>query len=350
MGIIRVALALAVLLGHLPIAEYRFMGAGLAVQSFFIVSGFYMAVVLNEKYADRGLFYSNRLLRLLPTYFTMMLICGIALFGYGISATASPDLFALAFAHPGSAIVMAFENLAILGQEMLFWFRLDDSGLSFDATGALPSETSSVAWQALLVPQSWSLSMELMFYALAPFLTRLRGKPLLLIALASIGLRLSGHLLPVDYGIWQGRLFPTALFLFVLGIFTQRMLPFAAVARRPAQYAIALATLVLIVALPNLHLPDEPSRWMMYAIIAGSVPFIFSAFRGSALDRWIGDLSYPMYLCHLLVVALVLQYEPAHGAWVAIGATFALSALLLVLVDRPVDRWRQARLINHPAA
>ena len=72
MGMLRVALAMAVVLSHLPLATLQFMSGGLAVQGFFIVSGFYMALVLDGKYKDVGLFYSNRLLRLFPTYFVMM--------------------------------------------------------------------------------------------------------------------------------------------------------------------------------------------------------------------------------------------------------------------------------------
>lgn len=344
MGVIRVALAVAVLLGHLPLTEFKFMGAGLAVQAFFIVSGFYMAVVLQEKYHDRGLFYSNRLLRLMPTYFVMMAICAVALFGFGISATADKALFATAFSNPGAALVMGFENLFVLGQELLFWFRIGADGLAFDPSGVLPTETASVAWQALLVPQSWSLSMELVFYVLAPFLAALSWRALLAIALASAALRLAGYWLPVDYGIWQGRFFPTALFLFVLGMLAQRALPYAARTGLALRWTITLATLALIVGLPQLGLPNEPSRWGMYLIIAAATPFIFSLSRGNAVDRWIGDLSYPIYLSHLLVVGAVLTFEPPHGAWVAIAGTFALSALLLVLVDRPVDRWRQARV------
>ncbi|HVT36273.1 MAG TPA: acyltransferase family protein, partial [Nevskiaceae bacterium] len=306
MGMIRVALALAVLFTHLPIAPFRVMGGGLAVQSFFIISGFYMALVLEGKYADRALFYSNRLLRLAPTYFVMLVLSAIALFVFSLSATASPELFADAFGHPGSALLLGFENLAVFGQEMLFWFRLGSDGLVFDASGALPGETSSVAWQALLVPQSWSLSMELMFYLLAPWLVRLRTRTLFVIAAASIGLRFAGHALPVDYGIWQGRLFPTALFLFVLGMLAQRALPRAAQLPRAGGYAGALVLLALIALLPQLHLPDEPSRWLMYSCVAAVAPLAFSAFRHSAFDRWIGDLSYPIYLCHLLVVGFVL--------------------------------------------
>ena len=46
----RVALAMAVLLGHLPIASYKFISAATAVQGFYIISGFYMALVLEGKY------------------------------------------------------------------------------------------------------------------------------------------------------------------------------------------------------------------------------------------------------------------------------------------------------------
>jgi peptidoglycan/LPS O-acetylase OafA/YrhL len=345
MGMVRVMLAMAVLLGHLPVASFKFMGGGLAVQGFFIVSGFYMALVLDGKYKNTGLFYSNRLLRLAPTYFVMMLIAGVALFGFGVTATADPALFPQVYSNPVTAIVMGFENVFVVGQEMLYWFRFaDDGSLYLDYAGnGLPTETSSVGWQALLVPQSWSLSMELMFYALAPFMARLNWGWLVAIVAASVGLRLAGHLLPVDYGLWQGRFFPTALFLFVLGMLAQRALPLAAALPKALGWIAGLALLTLIVCLPMLGLANEVSRWTMYGAIAVLTPFIFNASKDNALDRWIGDLSYPMYLCHLVILALVLMYEPPFAAWVAIGATLGLSALLLVLVDHPVDRWRQRR-------
>jgi peptidoglycan/LPS O-acetylase OafA/YrhL len=345
MGMVRLALAMAVLLGHLPIASFKFMGAGLAVQGFFVVSGFYMALVLDGKYRDAGLFYSNRLLRLAPTYFVMMAIAAVALFGFGITATATPELFQAAYANPFTAIVMMFENIFVVGQEMLYWFRIgDDGALSFDLTGnGLPTETSAVGWQALLVPQSWSLSMELMFYALAPFLARLSWRWLAAIAVSSIALRFAGNLLPVDYGLWQGRFFPTALFLFVFGMLGYRLLPLARRAPKFIGWLLALATLALIIGLPRLQLPSEQGRWLVYIALALTTPFVFNAFKDNALDRWIGDLSYPMYLCHLVIVAWVLIYQPPFAAWVAIGVTLALSALLLVLVEHPVDRWRQRR-------
>ena len=263
----------------------------------------------------------------------------------------APDVFAKAFSNPVTAIIMAFENIAIVGQELLFWFTIGPHGeLVFNSTGAVPNPPDLLlGWQALLVPQSWSLSMELMFYALAPFLARLSWRWLAAIAAASIALRLSGYLLPVNYPIWQGRFFPTALFLFVFGMLAQKALPLAAALPKAVGWIVNVALLALMIMLPAvsdaLHINSEITRWAMYVLIAVAIPFVFNAFKNFALDRWIGDLSYPLYLVHLLVIGAVLTFIPnaPYAAWVAIGASLALSALTLVLIDHPVDRWRQRR-------
>lgn len=276
----------------------------------------------------------------------MMAISAVALWGLNASATSAPSLFAQVFSHPLSAIVMAFENIFVVGQELLFWFTIGpDGALHFDGSGALPSETTSLAWQALLVPQAWSLSMELMFYALAPWLARLSWRWLALIALASIGIRLAGMLLPVSYPLWGGRFFPPALFLFVFGMLAHRALPY--VSRLPKSFGwIANALLLaMVIALPLSGLSLSIQRWIVYVAIAIAAPFVFNAFKSNAIDRWIGDLSYPLYLCHLVVIGLVLTFIPdaSWAIWAALGGAFALSILLLVLVDHPVDRWRQRR-------
>lgn len=340
----RVALAMAVVLGHLPLASYKFIHAGTAVQGFYIISGFYMALVLDGKYARAGLFYSNRLLRLMPSYFVMMAVAAVALWGLNASATGSPEIFATAFAHPTTALVMGFENVAIVGQEMLFWFTIGkDGALAFNATGALPDETTTLAWQALLVPQAWSLSMELMFYALAPFLARLGWRALAVIAGLSLVLRFAGAWLPVDFAIWAGRFFPTVLFLFVLGMLAHRALPFVARLPRAFGWILNAAVLAMVILLPLSDVAAALQKWVVFGAIAFAAPFLFHAFKDNALDRWIGDLSYPLYLCHLVVIGVVLTFEPPFGLWIAIGGSLALAAALLVLLDQPVDRWRQRR-------
>src|SRR3954451_14766869 len=81
MGSLRLYLALSVVLAHFGI-PLGFPTSDVAVQSFFVISGFYMALVLNEKYGPGcyWLFISNRLLRLWPTY-AVVLVLSFAIAG-----------------------------------------------------------------------------------------------------------------------------------------------------------------------------------------------------------------------------------------------------------------------------
>jgi len=119
MGIIRVALALAVVLSHLPPATFHFVSGGVAVQAFFIISGFYMALVLSSKYSSTSLFYSNRLLRLMPSYFVMMGVGAFCLFVLNASATVTPELLASAYRRQDVGAFLVLENFAVVGQELL---------------------------------------------------------------------------------------------------------------------------------------------------------------------------------------------------------------------------------------
>src|SRR5690349_18914439 len=86
MGLIRTLLALAVVFTHagdFPLTSNKFVGGTIAVQSFYIVSGFYMALVLNKKYAHARQFYINRFIRLYPTYWAILIMVTLAMVAVG---------------------------------------------------------------------------------------------------------------------------------------------------------------------------------------------------------------------------------------------------------------------------
>ena len=76
MGTYRLILALCVVVGHASPLGIPTLDSGLAVKTFFMISGFYMALILSEKYPrtpeGRRLFYTNRLLRIYPMYFVTL--------------------------------------------------------------------------------------------------------------------------------------------------------------------------------------------------------------------------------------------------------------------------------------
>jgi peptidoglycan/LPS O-acetylase OafA/YrhL len=348
MGVIRLLLAVSVLLSHSAGARaLPLVGGELAVQLFFMISGFYMAMVLTEKYAGPGgvtqtkAFWIGRTLRIYPTYFATA-IATLLLF-----AAIRSSWFA-EFLAQGPAM-MAFElwlNLVIVGQELTLWLAQGADGLGF-TTDFRPWPYPQPR-NFMLVPQAWSLSLELVFYALAPWLNRWSTAALALAAVVSCAARFATYAaLGLDFDPWTNRFLPFEIAIFIAGMIAYRMYSrYRMPQAMPAAAVLALIVLV-IVAFPSLPKP----RWMGvqladFAVLVGfffALPFAFRATRSSHVDRAIGDLSYPFYLAHLAVIMLLEQLMRPQGALfqaTAIAVTLAAAALLLVSVDRPVERLR----------
>ena len=81
MGIIRFLLACSVVIAHAHQSiSIPILNAGACVETFFIISGFYMALVLETKYhSDRRAFWLNRWFRIAPTYY-MILLASLAIY------------------------------------------------------------------------------------------------------------------------------------------------------------------------------------------------------------------------------------------------------------------------------
>ena len=137
MGFIRFLLACGVVLTHTSlIFGYSPLSGNLAVQCFYIISGFYMSLVLNEKYVGHKanfLFYSNRALKIYPIYFVnlVLLICW-SLFVYKRGAL--PGTITLYHQFIISMPVFCYfilSNILIIGLDWLFLFGLSRNGSLF---------------------------------------------------------------------------------------------------------------------------------------------------------------------------------------------------------------------------
>lgn len=345
MGLIRFALAMVVVFGHMPGRPYFPMPGADAVQAFFVISGFYTALILDGKYTDLGLFYTNRALRIFPMYWLVALISAVAIFGFGAFFRNDPAEMALAYGQAGPALALGFANLAILGQDVLYFFSLNpESGeFAFNPEFNRSAETM-VGAAPLVVPQAWSLAIELMFYAIAPFILRGGWKLMLAIAAVSLALRIGiPELIDVRPSRWPDKAFPAALCLFMIGMLGYQFRHI--LTRAPKQLGI-IAQLVILALVLNYNTLFEDARvgrLILLPLIALSLPLIFEAYRNSRIDRWIGDLSYPIYIVHILVISLANRFIAEPVPLVIVLGTLAASAALLILVDRPVDAWRQRR-------
>ena len=78
MGFLRFFLAISVVIAHGgSIFGINLLGGQTSVQLFYIFSGFYMSLILNQKYIAKNssfkLFITNRLLRLFPIYWFVLI-------------------------------------------------------------------------------------------------------------------------------------------------------------------------------------------------------------------------------------------------------------------------------------
>jgi peptidoglycan/LPS O-acetylase OafA/YrhL len=136
-GALRLLLALAVVVAHASppfgIPLFEMTGGPLAVQIFYVISGFYMALILNRKYLGEGAFTA-------------------------------------------------------------------------------------------FVPQAWTVGVELMFYAVAPFIVRRR--PWVVASLMAASLLLRVYIMrrwQLFHDPWTYRFFPTELLLFLAGALSYRL-------------------------------------------------------------------------------------------------------------------------------
>ena len=384
MGLLRVLLALSVILAHLGgIGGYSLAGGLAAVQVFFIISGFYMETVLREKYdprADLGVFYASRALRIYSVYFTCLAISVVvyaALFlnGGGLFAYIADNA-----ARMGSAAKawLAFVTLGIFGQDMVLFQKLGEGHFLFNPDGNFGADPgNALAWKFMAIPQAWTISLELMFYALVPFLTRLSTRGLVVLVCASLTLRGGVYATGYDGDPWIYRFFPFELALFVYGMLARRFYDahIGALSERTRStigWGFIAATCLVQTVADALGVPRTLAVWPYYASALIALPCLFSmntraatvgqrapvVSPGQRIDARLAELSCPVYLIHWIVIVAYGAAAPAlmPQSWVAalqipvcvLGA-LAAGWAIAVCVERPVDRFRHALMQRAPA-
>ncbi len=347
MGILRVILALSVLASHSSPLFSTLIGGGLAVKVFFAISGFYMALILTEKYANLKLFFTNRLLRLYPTY-SFVLVCTLAWFCLTwlyIGHRPPPEWVAEAYKEMPlwEAVALRLSNLSMIGLDItdLFHYRLGDGFLLFHCNCAVDSPDGA-HWGTHfnIINQAWSVSSELWFYMLAPFLVRMSIFRLAIVSSASLFI----YAIMENYGYPPYFFFPATLCFFVAGMIMYKTYHLNRTFFDKSAVAPYLLCVVLAVYISFSSLPESIAAYVVYTITIPALPWLFSYFKKTSWDFMLGNLSYPIYLSHMLVIAVMgTVIHVKNGSAVAI-VTIALSYAIYLVIESPIDKIRQRRL------
>jgi len=356
LGLLRTLLAFSVLLDHVWGGDREtLLGGRLAVQTFYLISGFLISYVLTatDTYRHAQLrFYQNRFLRLYPPYLVVALLTLIA------HAALGTDFLSRYGEIPSdAAAVLLLSNVLLVGQDWVMFMGVHDGQLAL--TGSF-MDSDVPLHEGLLVPQAWTLSVELAFYLVAPFLLMSR-RWLWLALLASLALRAA--LIATGIGRadpWTYRFFPSELALFLAGALSQQvLLPRLErlCTRLPRLPALAVGALV-VYTVAHFHMPIAPTLRdaLFLAVAVALLPLAFIFQCRHKWDRAIGELSYPLYISHMLVILLfehlAAGFKAAHPAAAVVAvvvASLAAAAALNLTVGTRVERWRR-RIKAAPAS
>ena len=328
--------------------------------------GFYMALI-SSKYTSLTQFYASRVLRIfIPYWIVFGIVLGVSasiglLFGEWmalqpyVSYTSDQNGFLGVF-------FTALTNISIFFQDWILFIK-HDSGepLSFTCNFW---ESRNALWRYLIVPQAWSIGIELTFYLLVPFLTKLSNKYLLITIFFSLLIRVAAYgFLLLCKDPWTYRFFPFEIALFLFGILgcrvyrimRERFPLFKFVITESKQYAvfsICLAELFFLLKTGT----DFCGKWIgndyanlfSYMVWAGLIPVLFCLSHKCGMDRYIGDLSFPIYLVNVFVVSIAemtITGIGIPGPWLgrisALGSIAAAVALMKYFIT-PFENRRQA--------
>ncbi|MEI8339732.1 MAG: acyltransferase [bacterium] len=352
-GFLRILLALSIIFFHTRTHDVFFLLDGkTAFRTFFLISGFYIALILHKKYGEQSywLFISNRLLKIFPSLLVVvsgtMIISLFAHFFYHNDLRLSFYFDNFNHINLWTMLIFIFSNITTIGQDILLFFSYNGHGLELIKN---LNVNESVVWSAMLAPQSWSLSFEILFYLIAPFIIKGTRKILYSLLAVSIISRLIVYFLFGTNNIFQGNFFLTELSFFLIGIILYDLYLKILDLNLSKIFMLIINFSVLFLVLIFGFIPLDISIKgpVFISLICLALPIMFITGKDSAFDKALGDISYPIFLSQWLMMSFVLSFLNKDNLYFAplVALLSIVSGVIIYLVImRPIERVRQERI------
>ena len=336
------------------------VGGTLAVQLFYVISGFLITLVVGDKYQItwRGLwlFYSNRYLRIWVPY----IVVAVATFlymkvspllgGVSLGGSTAISLKHLMYLDAFSVLSIILLNILIFGQDIGMLLAHDiDIGIYFSMSAMTEPKPF---YQFYIMDQTWTLGIELSFYLIAPFIVRRRVWFIVFIMLISICFRLFVYEMGLNFDPWTYRFFPFELAFFMAGslackayIYINKL--------NIKEDILRYIGYVAIIAVVLWQFVDKTrvSNIVLFFIVVPTLPMLFAATKDISWDRFLGDLSYPLYLVHIPII-LIFRSHPflsekiGTNVYVVLPLSFLAAWLICIKIEQPLEKIRQNRLLK----
>jgi len=315
-GSLRLLLAVCVLLSHAGVSILGWNPGVVAVISFFILSGYVMTLLIRRHYAspDRIVdFYLDRAARLFPQFLFYCLATAVLITNAEVDSQ---------FLRGCDAYKLAL-NLAILPLDFF-------PGLE----------------SCMLIPQAWSLGLEMFFYLVVPLVFLLPREVTRLVVGGSIGVFLAAYLGIIDTDLYGYRLLPGVLFMFLVGAAHANGELLGENFPRTIWVGAVVLFITLLLVRSLFVLPY--SKEVLLGLIIGiPVLGLVTKLRFSSLDEFLGNLSYGIFLNHFLCIWLLqslfgLEIGRIRHVLLLLAMSAAMAFASYYLVERPALGWRRA--------
>jgi len=316
------------------LADYRLGDVGVAF--FFLLSGFIMVYVYHEKlgkFTRKGLlkFYIARFAKIYPMHILAFLL-------------ATPAMFA------AYGVVVGGPFNAIVAQA---------AAVNLSLTQAYFSD---VALLYSFNNVSWTLSMEILFYAVFPIIMLIASKRLRAASIQriiGIGIALwvitilFNFVLPASLAIGPIIRLPEFLIGSLAGFIYLNRPALGALIRKSR--ATTLEVTAILLAIGNLALyPLLPEKTTIAVCVAPSFIFLITVFayqRGyisQLLSRRtfvsLGEISFSFYMLHMIILGRMGAIDNTSLTFLALGITLILSAVTYRYVEEPARKWLKFNL------
>ena len=309
-----------------------------------------MAMIFHKHYSTASMFLISRAVRLFPAYWLTMAFCIVAVLWFR-SPNIAPGLnldFWYFIRDPVPLFLFAISNLSFVGLDFSYYICFQPAATShmfFAWSLPCPDGQISLLSSGALVQPAWTLSLEWYFYLLVPLFCSLTTRRIAVVAACSVLLAVFVAIF-ANVNPWYRAFFPAELYLFLLGFLAYRLKHFI-----PKAIGGTCAALVIVAILVYQHMPvfdwENPAgaNFVLYFAFALALPTLFEIGSQIPGERLAGDLSYPMYICHLpvesVIWALLLHERMSFGTWVAANVLIVvLASALLLVCTTPTEKFR----------
>jgi peptidoglycan/LPS O-acetylase OafA/YrhL len=273
----------------------------------------------------------SRFLRLMPTYWLVLLVSGTLL-----------GTFKAIWLRLGPAAIwtkawVLLSNLMIFGTDWLWFISLDPSTgkVTLDPYNPTLEGSTHNGYGLLANPPIFTVSLEMWFYLLAPFVVTSLWRSLVFFCTGLVY-----HVGVVMFHektlALQYHLFPSSFVFFAAGGIAYHLSRRKRAISHPEYVtAFTLGTAFLLITIQGENL-------LVLAFLF-AVPLLFDLTKRIKLDRVLGELSYPIYLVHYPILQFVrtLHLDTRQVGITVTVMSIAASLLIYFFFERYIEDYRQ---------